>query len=367
MAEPLKNIYNEKFFEHFTKAFLKISPAFNEKLFLTKIYDEQWKERELKQRMRHISSVLHLTLACDYPTATNWITQLIDLLQDNSSEMAFEYMFLPDFIEQYGIDDYQTSVKAMEKITQFTSCEFAVRPFIIKYPEKMMQQMLDWTAHSHHGVRRLASEGCRPRLPWAMALPVFKNNPAPILPILELLKNDSSDFVRRSVANNINDIAKDHPELVVGLVKSWIGETAETDWIVKHGSRTLLKQGHPEIMHVFGFGSTANIEINNIEILTPSVQIGNKLSFTFELFNQNSSPAKIRLEYAIYYKKANGSLSKKVFKISEKVYEAETTTKIQREQSFKIITTRKFHLGIHQVAIIVNGVESNRHDFELID
>ena len=106
------------------------------------------------------------------------------------------------------------------------------------------------------GVRRLASEGCRPRLPWAMALPNLKENPAPIIPILENLKNDPARFVRLSVANNLNDIAKDNPEIVIDLVKKWKGESKEVDWIIKHGCRTLLKQGNPEVMELFGFNST---------------------------------------------------------------------------------------------------------------
>jgi 3-methyladenine DNA glycosylase AlkC len=241
-----------------------------------------------------------------------------------------------------------------------------VRPFIVKYPDEMMKQMLVWSKHTHWGVRRLASEGCRPRLPWAMALPNLKENPAPIFPILENLKNDPSRFVRLSVANNLNDIAKDHPQTVLDLAKRWKGESEEVDWIIKHGCRTLLKQGHPEVMELFGFDPVKGVCIENFQISSPEVKIGDSLEFSFNLLNNNDRKAGIRLEYGIYYQKANGTLAKKVHKISEKEYTGNSTTQITRKHSFRVVTTRKFHPGLHQVAVIINGNEFEKHNFELI-
>lgn len=364
--EPFKNIYNQTFFEGFTKALQAALPKLDKTSFLNHIYDDEWESRELKQRMRHISTILREYLPSDYKSAVILILKLIEYLKENQYGLSLEYMFLPDFIEQYGLEDYEISVKALEKITQFTSCEFAVRPFIIKYPKKMMGQMLLWSKHKHHGVRRFSTEGCRPRLPWAMALPALKKNPEPIIPILENLKNDESEFVRKSVANNLNDIAKDNPDTVIALVKNWQGQTKNTDWIIKHGSRTLLKQGNPEVMGIFGFGSVESIKVETFKILTPKVNIGGFLEFTFQLKNNSKSPAKIRLEYGLYYQKANGSLARKVFKISEKEYAGTSVTAVNRKHSFKLITTRKFHTGRHQLSIIINGNEFEVIDFELL-
>jgi 3-methyladenine DNA glycosylase AlkC len=231
-----------------------------------------------------------------------------------------------------------------------------------------MNQMLTWSKHKHWAVRRLSSEGCRPRLPWHVALPNLKENPTPIIPILENLKNDTSEIVRKSVANNLNDIAKDSPETVINLAKKWQGESKNTDWVIKHGCRTLLKQGNAEVMKIFGFDTTIkNISIQNFQILTPKVKIGKSLEFDFELLNNNKKKAKIRLEYGIYYQKANGTLSKKVYKISEKEYAGNSITQITRKQSFRVITTRVFHLGLHQISIIINGNELEKYDFELIE
>ena len=165
--------------------------------------------------------------------------------------------------------------------------------------------------------------------------------------------------MRLSVANNLNDIAKDNPEIVIDLAKKWKGESKEVDWIIKHGCRTLLKQGIPEVMELFGFDSIRN----NIRGLG---DVYKRQEFGFNLLNHSNKTIKIRLEYGIYYQKANGTLTKKVHKISEKEYAGNSTTRITRKHSFRVVTTRKFHLGLHQIAIIINGSEFEKYDFDLI-
>ena len=378
-GEPIKNMYNERFFDRFTKDLKRVVNDFDACGFVSKIMDNEWENRELKQRNEHVATVLRDFLPADYKKAVAKILELLDavkdtlpdfsVINDTQFSLSLEYGWILDnFVEKYGLDDYETSVRAIEKLTQFTSCEFAVRPFILNYPNEMMSQMLAWSKHAHWGVRRLASEGCRPRLPWAMALPNLKKNPAPIIPILENLKNDPSRFVRLSVANNLNDIAKDNPATVIELAKKWQGESQEIDWILKHGCRTLLKQGNREAMELFGFGSAAkNITIQNFSISTPKVKIGSSLEFEFKLLNNNSEKTKIRLEYGIYYQKANGTLAKKVHRISEKEYAGNSTTQITRKHPFRVVTTRKLHFGLHQVAVIINGNEFEKHNFELTE
>ncbi len=367
MPEPLKNLYNAAFFESLTSACEKIIPGFNTQAFLKNIYDEEWDNRELKERLRHITQILRSQLPESYSSCINTILKFIPEFQKNGEESDnFGYIFLPDFVELYGLDHYEISVSAMEKITQFISCEFAVRPFLLKYPDEMILQMQAWSTHRHPAVRRLSSEGFRPRLPWAMGVPFLKEDPAPILPVLEQLKEDESESVRRSVANNLNDISKDHPELVIGIAKKWIGNTDITDRVVKHACRTLLKQGNEEVMSLFGFGSVEDIVVSNFQVQTQSVHIGDYLEFSFNLHNKNTRSRKIRLEYAMYYLKANGTHSKKVFKISEKEYPGDSKTFIERKQSFRPITTKKFYPGTHKVSVIVNGKEFGIADFELI-
>ena len=185
MAEPFKNMYNKQFFDLFTKDLRLVIDDFDAHGFVSQIMDDEWEGRELKQRWIHITSILKKFLPADYKEAIAKILELLDhvkstrpdfsVIDDTKFGLMLEYgVILNNYVEQYGLDDYETSVKAIEKITQFTSCEFVTHPFIIKYPDEMMKQMLVWSKHEHWGVRRLSSEGCRPRLPWAMALPNLK-------------------------------------------------------------------------------------------------------------------------------------------------------------------------------------------------
>ena len=363
----IKDIYSVTFYEKFGQAVAEVHPAFNKQKFIETIYEGNFAQKEWKDRMKHTTVVLHQFMPQNFPDAVSLINKIIEnLKKKNFTYGNLAFICFADYIETYGLDDFKTSAKAFVSITQFISCEFAVRPFILKYKEKMIDEMTKWSLHENHHVRRLASEGSRSRLPWAVAIPFLKKDPTSILQILEKLKNDPSEYVRRSVANNLNDIAKDNPEIVLEIAKKWRGLSKETDAIIKHGCRTLLKQGHPEILSHYGLEST-NIELSAFEIKTPKVKVGDYLQFQFHLNNKNNEAKTIRLEYAVHYKKSKGHLAKKVFKISEKIYQPNQLTKVERKQSFKLITTRVFHTGMHQLSIIINGTESEALEFELIN
>lgn len=367
MVVPLKNYFNEDLIHRIGVAFQKKIPQLDVQEFKTEILDKEWPQLELKQRMRHISVKIRPFLSEDYSASLEELIGAMNYLKElGLSQYGFELMAFPDYVEVYGIDELEHSLNAIEIITQTTSCEFAIRPFILKYPETTIARMHEWSMHEHHMVRRLSSEGCRPRLPWAMALSPLKLDPSPILPILERLKSDPSETVRRSVANNLNDISKDNPQLVIGMAKKWYGKSDDVNKVVKHACRSLLKQGESKVMELFGFGSIKDIDIINFKILTPLVELGNHLIFTFDLKNESSNSIKLRLEYAIYFRKANGSNAKKVFSISEKEYDPLSTSTIKRNQPFKLISTRKLYAGFHQVSLIINGIEGKKYDFELI-
>lgn len=366
MSYLLKDLYSPAFYNRLTTALTSTLPDFDRQKFLKEIFSDDFISKELKERMKHTSKVLYGFLPANYPETIEIIKKTIEELRKKGiSEDGLAYMFLPDYLETYGIDYFDESVEALEFVTQFVSCEFAVRPFILKYGDRMIAEMQEWSLHESHKVRRLASEGSRPRLPWAMGIPFLKNDPGSILPILENLKCDSSEYVRRSVANSLNDIAKDHPNIVLDFAKNWSDLSIETDAIIKHGCRTLLKQGHPEILKHYGL-SDEGILLKDFKILTPEVSIGESMAFSFSIKNENPMAQKIRLEYAIYYKKQNGQNTKKVFKISERIYPAGAEVSIVRKQKFVLITTRKFHLGDHQIAMIINGAEKESSSFDLL-
>ncbi len=322
---------------------------------MTLIYSPAFEGMELKARMKHTAECLHHFMPSAYTDSIRLLGHLVESLKAHGFwQERLEMMFLPNYIELYGLDDLETSMDAMEVVTQYVSCEFAIRPFLNRYPEQILARMMQWTQHPHHGVRRLASEGCRPRLPWGLSVPRLKENPAAILPILTALKDDPSDVVRRSVANNLNDISKDHPELLLETATNWKGHSKETDTLIKHACRTLLKAGHERILSHFGLRSEG-ISIEDFDVLTSEVKIGGALQFSFRVTNTTNTPTVIRLEYAVYYRRSNGQLSRKVFKISERVYQPAQSELITRNQSFKLITTRKFYDGEHELEMIING------------
>lgn len=366
MSYLLKDLYSPFFYDKLSNVLTKTVPAFDKQKFISLIYSPEFEAKELKERMKHTTQVLNHFMPVAYSQSVKLIEKIIIQLRvENIGEDSLPYMFIPDYIETFGLNDFKNSVKLLELTTQFISCEFAVRPFIIKYELDMISEMQKWSKHKNHKVRRLASEGSRPRLPWAMGIPFLKKDPTSILPILENLKNDDSEYVRRSVANNINDIAKDHPPIVLDIAGRWSGLSSETDAIVKHGSRTLLKQGHPEILKHYGLDDKG-IHLSDFVVLTPEVKIGANLEFSFSIENTNETERKVRLEYAVYYMKQNGQLAKKIFKISERPYPARARINVNRKQKFILITTRKFYVGKHQISIIINGIEKDISVFELV-
>jgi len=358
MAELFKDVYCPAFYDQLSGVLTKVLPEFDSVKFNQLIFNDHFAGYELKQRMHHTAEVLHHFMPADFGDAIVALKSIIDELREQGiKEQSIEFMFLPAYIEMYGLDDYNSAVDGFEFVTQYTSCEFAVRPFILRYSTQMLAQMLAWTKHESRHVRRLASEGSRPRLPWAMALPELKNDPAPLLPILTALMQDECEVVRRSVANNFNDIAKDNSDVVVRVATQWLGNNELTDKLIKHACRTLLKQAQPEIMALFGFKQD-QIKLTAMAIATPIVEVGDKLTFNFSIENTSHHAQKLRLEYGLYYLKKNGNLARKVFKISERMIAANAQEQITRHQSFKVISTRVFHLGIHKLAIIINGQES---------
>ncbi len=364
MATPFKEYLSKNFMSHFSDAIVSVHSDFNKAQLMDAIFNEEFSSMELKERMRHFTLGLGNYLPSNFKESISILIEAQNIVLNKDLDLiGLELIFIPDFIEVFGIDDFETSVDAMEIITIKMTCELAVRPFIIKYQDKMLSRLIKWSENENHHIRRLASEGCRPRLPWAMSLPEFKKDPTPILPVLENLKNDSSEYVRRSVANNLNDISKDHPELSLEIAKKWQGKSKETDKLVKHAMRSLLKSNFPGSMQLFGYSEPQDVLVNSFEVNTSSIKIGDRLKFSFSIRNKSKKVSLIRIEYGIYFLLANGKNNRKVFKISERKLSPGEEIKFSREHSFREITTRKYYPGKHLVSLIANGEEKEKGDF----
>ncbi|MCP5046784.1 MAG: DNA alkylation repair protein [bacterium] len=359
MPEQLKNIFfSRESINSIAELVGKFYPDFDGGRFVGLVFDEDWESKELKERMRHMTQCMHETLPLSYPDAIEILKKVAPFVK------GFEGMVFPDFVELNGQEEWEVSLEALGYFTSYSSSEFAIRPFLDRDPERVMGYMLAWAGDEDPGVRRFASEGCRPRLPWAMALPKFKKDPSLILPVLETLKDDPSEFVRKSVANNLNDISKDHPELMLDISEKWYGKSKNTDWIVKHACRTLLKAGNKRAMMLFGFADPANVGVENLETGSGALKIGENMVYSFDLRVKGNGKSLLRLEYAVYFMKANGKLSRKVFKITENNYKPGIHSFAKRH-SFKNLSTRKHYPGEHRIGIIVNGVEMAAVSFQL--
>lgn len=357
--EPLKHMYTPELLEDFALKVSGVYPSFDRPGFLAAVFDNGWEARELKDRYRHIAQVLGGFLPADYD-------QAIRILETLTGECTgFPYIFFPEFVSLFGLEHWDTSLRALCSFTPSSSSEFAVRPFIEADQDRMLAAMLAWTQAPNEHVRRLASEGCRPRLPWGKPLRRLIADPKPLFPILTALLQDESEYVRRSVANNLNDISKDHPETVLKLAAAHLGSSRETDRLLKHACRTLLKKGNPEALRLFGFGGgdiQAHVEIGELRVEPETIRLGEELRFSFRL--AASQPVSVRLQYAIDYVKANGKTAPKRFHLPERK-EFCGDEAMSWGVTVKDFTTRKHYPGYHRVSILVNGEERASAGFML--
>lgn len=365
MAEPLKNVYNEAFLLQLGRKISAVYSPFQVDSFIQQVIDESFEAKALKERIRTITIAMGTFLPERYEDAIQILFTV------NESCSGFPYLIMPDFVEVFGQEEqhWDLSMQALEKFTQHSSAEFAVRPFIIRNLEKMMDQMMKWSLHPVDHVRRLASEGCRPRLPWGQALTLFKQDPAPILPILEQLKADPSLYVRKSVANNLNDIAKDHPNIVIETARRWIGHDPFTDWIVRHGCRTLIRKAEPEVMALFGYAASAEgaelVTEAEITASPAALHIGESCNLSYDLIIREGDPARLRIEYGIDFVKSSGQVSRKKFLLSDKTVAGGTRLSGSRKHRWADLTTRKHYVGIHRIALLINGQESAYTEIDL--
>jgi 3-methyladenine DNA glycosylase AlkC len=255
----------------------------------------------------------------------------------------------------YGLDDFDVAMGAMYQITKRHTAEFAIRPFLRRYPERTLAVLHQWVEDESPHVRRLVSEGTRPRLPWAGRLDAFIADPTPTLALLERLKDDPSAFVRKSVANHLNDISKDHPQLVIDTLTCWREDAgAERLWIIRHALRTLVKKGDPAALALLGF-DRPQVSLRDMRIEPDHIRLGDSLVFSFTLQSESDEAQNLIIDYLIHFVKASGQTSPKVFKLSTRELSARESIYIQRKHAIKPITTRSYYSGEHRIEIQVNG------------
>jgi 3-methyladenine DNA glycosylase AlkC len=358
----LKDMFTQETVGALARAVADSYPSFSPEQFSDDTFDQNWPDLALKERVRKLTQALGNQLPKNYPAAMEILKKAIPHLKDQ----GFEKMVFPDYIEVYGLDDWDVSIQAIEFITQHVSAEFAIRHFIVRYPDRTLQQLLTWSDHPHPGVRRLASEGCRPRLPWGLRLHTLVNDPSPILPILEKLKDDPREEIRRSVANNLNDISKDHPELVVKLLSNWQDpDNNQRSQLIRHALRTLLKSGHSGALDLLGFSADPQIRVEKVNLDPKDIKLGQDTIFSFEILSTSKGEQQLMIDYLVYFLKANGSHTPKVFKLSQRTIQPGERVKISKKHSIRPISTRKYYPGPQHFQPQVNGKKYSKVQLNL--
>jgi 3-methyladenine DNA glycosylase AlkC len=362
MADRLKDIYSTNFLIGFGNKVTRVYPGFKSAEFLTAVLDDTWEDLSVRARSKQIATQLGYFLPANYETALEILFQLTDTCS------GFAYLFFPDFVTIYGQEeaDWERSMLALETFTIASTSEFAIRPFLLRDSKRTMDQLMSWATHPNEHIRRLASEGCRPRLPWAEALPLFKDNPEPVLALLELLKADPSLYVRKSVANNLNDISKDHPATVLQVAADWLGSNEQTNWIVRRACRTMIKEAHPVAMQLFGY-AVNETAISDAKIAPTSkmLTIGENCDIHYTVTICPEQTTQLRLEYGIDFIKANGKTSRKKFLLSDKTLVGKTILAGTRTHKWANLTTRRHYPGKHAIVLLVNGIEVAWTEIEL--
>jgi len=358
--EPLKEMFNKNFFLHLAEELNKTYSAFDTKKFLKDVTSDL-KELSLNQRMRKASETMHIYLPSDYKKAVSILRDTIPTVQRGYVSLLF-----PDYIGVYGKKDIKTSLEALKYFTTFGSSEFAIREFLKLDFEKTLSEMKKWSKDKDHHVRRLSSEGSRPRLPWSFKLEEPIKNPYATKEILETLKEDDELYVRKSVANHLNDISKDNPDAMLKIVKGWGTTNKHTSWIIKHAARSLIKKGNQQILSVFEFEKDPKVSVSNFSISQKKIKLGDRLKFTFELESNKNKEQNLVIDYAIHYKKLSGELAPKVFKLKEIKLQRNEKLGIAKEQLFKDFTTRKHNAGMHKIEILINGKSYGIQEFQLL-
>lgn len=260
-----------------------------------------------------------------------------------------------EFIRRYATEHFEEAMDAMVELTQRFTAEFAVRPFVREMPEKVIERFMTLKDHPSEHVRRWCSEGLRPRLPWGEKLAAISADPAPILPVLEALKDDSSLYVRRSVANTLGDIAKDHPTLAIKIAKRWKkGASADRLWVVRHSLRALVKAGDTGALAVYGFAAPRNLDVK-LEVSPKRIRSGESVELRLHLHNRSKKSVALLVDFRIHYMNKSKSPSPKVFKWKELELGAGETLELTKKRAIKPATIRPLFSGHHAVDVQING------------
>jgi 3-methyladenine DNA glycosylase AlkC len=364
LAEPFKNLINAQgvhdMARHLRRTWTKFdAPAFERRAL------HGLDALELKARAMQLADALEATLPADFDAAASVIEaslapppqgEALDELRGHPDGLAGWPLWpMGEYVARRGLATPERALRTLRELTQRFTAEWAIRPFIVVHPALVFATLQRWTADPSAHVRRLVSEGSRPRLPWGLQLKSLIADPSPTLPLLRALQDDPSAYVRRSVANHLNDIAKDHPALVVQwLAEHLPGAPPERRQLLKHACRVLIKQGHPPVMKAWGLGRPLRGEVR-LSLSPRRLMVGDSLQLTVQLRSTAARAQAVLIDYAVHHVKASGERTPKVFKGWSLQLGAHEQLTLHKRHSLRAVTTRRYYAGQHEVDLRVNG------------
>lgn len=365
MAEPFKNELREARINVIASHLSENNKSFNKHEFL-QLALENLDELSLMQRSQQIVSALKQCLPDNFIEATDIIIKSLSPVDNQVDEHGLHSWLtvpLAEFMGQHGQHEFEHAMFGLRSITQYFSSEWAIRYFLKCQQQDSLHMLHKWCEHENEHVRRLVSEGSRPRLPWGFQLEAFKKDPTLTFPLLEKLKNDPSDYVRLSVSNHLNDISKDHPEWLIKNLKPWVDEHNEKRMkLIRHACRSLIKMGHQPTLNMLGYTvfDVSDVELN---IQGLKVEYGNKLNF--DLSFKGPKNKNIIVDFIIHFQKSNGQTAPKVFKWKIGTINSKGVFSAKKYHAIKPVTTRRYYNGPHKLELMVNGQVIAERDFEL--
>lgn len=345
----LKDIYSKKKISEIGSHFKEVADDFPVDQFESLVFSDEWSDMTLRQRHVHLAQAVYTCLQRPFKEVGEILRQV------NGRAKGFSYLFLPDIVALYGMEEMEAALETLEVLTTGSSAEFAIRPFLEKDFEAIFLQMKRWANSSNEHHRRLASEGLRPNLPWGKKVASIGCHRQEIFTLLEWLKSDPSLYVRKSVANHLNDWTKTHPNEVLNLLARWQGTSKETDWIIKRAARSLLKGGSFEALSLLGYNM---VKLSQVDLTLSSdhVHQGEMLTIMYALnINSNQEASKVRLDLQLGFVKKKGACSFKTFILKDLALNIQD--KIEGKWSYHWLdkSTRKHYDGKHILRLVVNG------------
>jgi len=367
MAEPLKHAFAEELIVRLAGAASDSLSTFDTEAF-TAAAALGLDELELKDRINQFADALRANLPDDWSTCTGHLIDIARTIAFEETEAFGDMAAWPlcSVLERHGLGDPDTSLEAMTELTRSFSCEFAIRPYLIEHLDLTLEWCRRWLDHDDAAVRRLPSEGTRPFLPWGTGVPALLADPDLGIGLITALRHDPDEVVRRSVANHLNDVARNHQDQVAEIAAEWSDDDVDPG-LIRHALRSLVKKGHPGALQVLGFTTDAAIDVRSFEVTPNAIELGDSVELRAELASTSDEPQKLVVDFVVHHVNASGETSPKVFKwttIDLAASEVRTLTKSRR---IATASTRRYHRGIHRVELQVAGMVVAESAFELRD